>query len=178
MKTRWMGAFALSLVTFAVSAHATTTNDIKDKNGKLIGHVSVYDDKTNFYCENGNNGLGYVPFYTRRTKDYTQDVRITQREVPGYASHVYTFKPNGNIYDSNNNKVGSVTEIVGTGGTSYTVWFTDAKGNKRGYAYWSLVSSGIYDASNKLVGTMGTKSDNDMRIVAFFFFYIAPNECK
>jgi hypothetical protein len=188
MKMRWAGALATALCvgTIALSAYAGGA-DVKDSTGKVIGRVSVIgsgiDATTSMYCLKGNNGLGYVPYYARRGNDYgSQDIKIVEREAPGYGTHAYTIKPNGDIYDASPyKKVGNVTQTVGVARSSYTVWFTDANGKKLGYAYWTAAASGgglLYDANNKIVGRFGSSADDDMRFVAFFFFYIAPAECK
>lgn len=174
---------SMALASPPASAEESTCTNCEIRRGSTVV-AKGFEDRTgsgtgySAACAKGDNGSGYVPYFFTKSADYTKEVKVYERNFPGSSSHAFTIKPNGDVTTKDGATVGSIQHTVGASKSSYTAWFTDSSGKKKGYAYWSLASAGLYDPSNKQIGTYGKSTDGDMRMLAFTFFYIVPKHCK
>lgn len=173
---------AIALAASLTASPSVAGSEMEIRRGSTV--IAKGNDEhlsgTAMWCVKGNNGMGLVPYYFTKTRDFTKDVNVYERMDRGANEHVYTIKPNGDIVQptSTGYRRGKIEYTVSGGGTIYKATFKDAKGNPKGYAYWSPVSAGFYDMTDKKIGTFGSGADGDMRMLAFFFFFIAPTDCR
>lgn len=177
----WLVAVAASLAATFVSADAAALDgaEWEIRSGtKLVGKGDADNRSTGaaVWCKDTSKG-----YFLTKTSDYTKDVPIYQEIKKGEnveQVHLYTLKANGDLrVVSTGKKRGQILQQTGVAGSSYKVTFRDEFGSLQGYAYWSPKSSGFFDAKDKPLGTFGSGTDRDMRMLAFFFFLGVPGYC-
>lgn len=147
-----------------------------DAENRLDGTAAVWCTGTNWQKSSRSR-----PYFFTRSGDYTKDVAIYRETTDSKGEPkrelFATLRPSGRLEYPNKQLRAIVQQEVLAAGTTTKVTFRDEFGSLQGYAYWSPRSAGFYDARDRLVGTFGTKIDRDMRMLAFFYFFVYPQFC-
>jgi hypothetical protein len=173
-KTLAVALASLLLGTVATGARAEGSGDIKYGNRVVAKGFESSTGYTAYMCDGSGITAKRGKFFTKSV-DYRTNVDVYYTEPGwGFSERIYTVKPNGDVVRFNSTlvvgKLGYSSGVTGT-----TVTYSDKSGIKKGHVTWTPVSGAFYNAQGAVIGSYGRAADGDMRMLAFTFFHLSPD---